>query len=337
MIKKLTTLFLAICFVFAGVSIVHAQEEESVRAGLTPASPFYFFEQLFEDIGTVFTFSDARRAQRFLSLAEERLAEVEATSETNTAASERALARYQQQYEQAVRNAERADEDTQERVADATVRHLQTLDEVSERVPEEAREAIARAKASSVEGQLSALEALSERNPERGARVFADVASRRADALQARGAETQEDREEIEQESEQYQEFGERISTLGQGLQTGDTSVEDIVREAVSHHTRVLEDVRQRVPQQAQEQIDRAMQESSDRVPDPGTRGSAEDDDGISEAPSEFVPEDAQRVIDDIRQQVESIGSQRGQTSEDEETDDAGGPPEDTPGASNRP
>jgi len=52
-----------------------AQEAELPDPGITPDSPFYFLEIISEGIGTFFTFGDLKKAERYATLAAERVAE----------------------------------------------------------------------------------------------------------------------------------------------------------------------------------------------------------------------------------------------------------------------
>ncbi|MFH1647851.1 MAG: DUF5667 domain-containing protein [Chloroflexota bacterium] len=68
-------------FVFSGAA--YAQDEELPDPGLTPDSPFYFFDTLGKNIGMAFTFGSEAKAKRALKYAEERLAEVRVMAEKN--------------------------------------------------------------------------------------------------------------------------------------------------------------------------------------------------------------------------------------------------------------
>lgn len=49
----------------------------AARAGITPESPFYFFDRIAESVTELFAFSSAARARTHLSFAAERIAEIE--------------------------------------------------------------------------------------------------------------------------------------------------------------------------------------------------------------------------------------------------------------------
>jgi tRNA G46 methylase TrmB len=158
------------------VSGVFAQETELPDPGLTPDSPFYFFERIAEGVGTFFTFGDVAKAERYAKLAAERIAEAKAVVDKGKPEiAEKALIRYRGQLEKALAKAEQAQakgksvSEVTETVAQATAKHLTVLEEVLERVPEQAKAAIIRAREVSVTGQAKALENLANEKPERAA------------------------------------------------------------------------------------------------------------------------------------------------------------------------
>ena len=278
--KKTLLIPLLVLMLFA--TPVMAQEDTLPEAGTTPASPFYFAERFFEGVGTFFTFGNSAKAERYLNLAEERLAEARELAEEGDERAERAVERYEEQVAKAKERAERTGEvDLEATVADATTKHLSALDQVLERVPEQARASIEAAKERSMNGQLESLRGLVERDPERAVEIYDRAAEGRLRAVEARanrgGAEgDEEDTEDAEDAEEaleslndainsafeKYSEFGREISNIAQGLQTGETTVEELVERATSRHQEILSGVRERVPEQAREGIDRAMDNS---------------------------------------------------------------------------
>jgi hypothetical protein len=78
----------------------------------------------------------------------------------------------------------------------------------------------------------------------------------RRDAEERNGEATEESLEDYNK----YAEFGQRISSMAEGIRTDETTVEDLVKEATSRHLQVLEDVRQKLPPQAQQEFQRAQE-----------------------------------------------------------------------------
>jgi hypothetical protein len=389
--KTITSVLIGL-LLFSGVA--SAQTSELPSAGITPGSPFFFLERFFEGIGTFFTFGEANKARRLIAFAEERLAEAKVLSERGDSDNvERASELYEEQFSEAQERAERSrDTEALARVTEATSKHFAVLEDVIERVPEQAKESVRRALENSKQGQVAALQALSGVNPDRavesGATVAKELASQARAHAQERKAEALEQKlqhfegvfasfanapqgrvdvaakfserlteivnelDEVGDEAEdagigrggiervksvkgnvinaqltsledvvavdpakaveiyaqaaegrlnaarkeaeerngkateesledynKYAEFGQRISSMAEGIRTGETLVEDLVKEAVSHHLRVLEDVRQKLPPQAQQEFRRALdnsrrvQEQRPAIPAPGQPG----------------------------------------------------------------
>lgn len=264
---------------------VLAQGDTLPEAGTTPGSPFYFAERFFEGIGTFFTFGNSAKAERYLTLAEERLAEAKVLAEDGDERAQVAVERYEDQVAKAKERAERAanlegdpipDIDLLARVTDATTKHLTVLDEVLERVPEQAKASIEAAKERSMTGQIEALRGLAQRDPERAVEIFDRAAESR---LQRAGGyikiddvkgESVEEIEDALAEFERYAEFGNEIAGLAEGLQSGETTVEELVERATAHHREILSEVREQVPEEAKASIDRAIDKSTPKLMERG-------------------------------------------------------------------
>ncbi len=153
---------------------VSGQEADLPSPGLLPDSPFYFLETIVEEIVTFFTFGDLKKAERYATLAAERLAEAQAVIEKGKPEFvEKTLVRYENQLQKSMARVERAQtkgENTEKvmevlaRVGQATSKHLEVLGEVYEKVPEQAKPAIENAMKVSVKGHEKAVEALKAQN-----------------------------------------------------------------------------------------------------------------------------------------------------------------------------
>jgi len=336
---------IAILGVFLFSSLASAQTNNMPLAGTTPGSPLFFLDRFFEDIGTFFTFGEANKARRYLALAEERLAEAQVLAEKQDSENTtKATELYEEQFAKAKERAGRTGEiNLEAEVTDATTRHLTMLDEVFERVPEQAREQVRAAKARTVSGQIEALRSITQRDPEVAVDIFARAAEGRLNAAQARAGRGGDDEEEAEEVNEaleeygKYAEFGREISTLAQGLQAGETTVEELVERATSHHRDVLRDVQGKVPPQAQQNIqralDRAEQFEQNRSAIPANRGQS--DAGPNETTP--LPEAEQNTPGDGFRPESAGGNNENEAAEEIEVENeneqgAGGPPEDTPG-----
>ena len=175
---KVISLLITSIFLFSLGTGVLAQETELPDPGLTPDSPFYFLEIIAEEIVTFFTFGDLKKAERYATLAAERLAEARAVVEKGKPEFvEKTMKRYETQLNRSITRTERAEskgENTERvmevltRVGKATSMHLEVLAEVYEKVPEKAKPAIGsvieNAMKVSLKGHEKAVEALKAQN-----------------------------------------------------------------------------------------------------------------------------------------------------------------------------
>lgn len=265
-ISLIVTLLVLVAF----VGTVLAQETELPEPGLTPDSPFYFLETISEGIGTFFTFGHLKKAERYVALAAERIAEAEAVVEKGKSElAQKTLERYESQLNKALARAERAKnqgeavESVTKNVAEVTTKHLAVLEEVLEKVPQVAKEGILKAKAASINGQQNALKFLAEENPVRATEINLKAAEARLNRAKAKAEAGETDEaEEAVKEFENQHKFGEEISEIAQGLGKDITIVEQLVGKATSIHLEVLAEVYERVPEEAKPAIEEAMEVS---------------------------------------------------------------------------
>jgi len=150
--------------------------------------------------------------------------------------------------------------DISEVVALATSEHLFVLDGVMDIVPEEAEEAIGKAKGVSIKGHGNALRALATENPERAMEINLAAVEGRLNKAKAEAEEDEfEEAENAIEESTELSGFGEEISEIARGLGKDITTVEQLVARATGHHLDVLALVYEKVPEQAKPAIERAM------------------------------------------------------------------------------
>jgi hypothetical protein len=184
---------------------VYAQDEELPDPGITPDSPFYFFDKLTKNIGMFFTFGDEAKAEKALRYAEERLSEARAMAlknkvrEMTRAANEYEgfMAMVNERLEAATRNS--APDILSERLS-TSANHIHTrLGELKDKLPpplekdvepvneetreeatatEEARATIEHARAITFDIQVNALRILGENKPEKALDICADAAER---------------------------------------------------------------------------------------------------------------------------------------------------------------
>lgn len=254
--------------IFGGVAV--AETNELPDPGFLPGSPFYFVKKFFEDVGALFTFGDGAKAERHIRLAERRLAEAKALAEReDEEQTKSAIEMYEEQIKSAYERANQAGKvDLEARVADATTRHLTVLDGIAERVPERAREAVKAARERSMRGQVEALRAIAQRSPEAAARVFEKAAEARVNAFiklgdikgEVTAGSDDNDLKSPLEEIEAHDNLGREISEIARGLRAGETTVEDLVNKATSHHLEVLERVRQKLQDKDHPRLQRVQE-----------------------------------------------------------------------------
>lgn len=246
---------------------VGAQVEELPNPGITPDSFLYVFDIWGEKIGMFFTFGAEAKAKKALVYAEERLAEVKAMVEKNKPGAVGIAAKGYEGYvafaQGKIEEAKQKGKDIEEiseKVAEAIGKHLLVLEEVLERVPEAAKEAIVRAKEVSMAGQKNALRVLATENPEKATEINLKAVEARLNRANAKAEEgnTGAAEEAIKEFENQYK-FGEEISKIAQGLGKDTTTVEQLVGKATSIHLKILADIYEKVPEQAKSAIEEAM------------------------------------------------------------------------------
>ena len=261
---SIVSIILVTSLLFGGTA--YAQEEELPDPGITPDSPFYFLDTLGKKLGLMFTFGDEAKAQKALEYAEERLAEANAMAlknklkEMTQAAGEydQFMAIVNERLQATVQ--QNASANISEKVALATARHLAVLDRVRDRVPEEGKEALSRARERSLNEQLHALRALAEHQPERATEINLDsIQDRLQRALEKASENATDEVENALEDSEKLRRFGEEISEIARGLSDNTTTVDELVARATSVHLQVLAQVHEKVPEPAREAIENAM------------------------------------------------------------------------------
>ena len=145
-------------------------------------------------------------------------------------------------------------------VALATSKHLSILDRVNDTVPEQAKQAIAKAKEASMNGMENALKALAADRPKKATEI--NLAAVEGKLNRAKAKADENNTEEVENainDAEKLFKFGDEISEIALGLGKDTTTVEQLVAKATSIHLEVLAQVYEKVPEQAKSVIEEAM------------------------------------------------------------------------------
>ena len=248
-----------------------AFERELPAAGITPDSWMYGFKRFFEDIDLFFTFDDVAKAEKYLKYAELRLAEAKEMAEKGKPEFVDDLI---EEYED---NLEKANEISKiaqqlgknvtkvtELVAVATSIHVDVLENVLEKVPEQAKPSIQRAITSSKRGNEEALKVLEKTQPEKAAEIHFRIAEKILAKAQEKADNGEvEDVEDLIEEYEWRINKSLKIAEIAKGLGNNTTNIEQLVAEATSTHLEILSEVHEKVPEQAKQAIEKAMDVSS--------------------------------------------------------------------------
>ncbi|MDZ4209875.1 MAG: DUF5667 domain-containing protein, partial [Candidatus Curtissbacteria bacterium] len=120
--------------------------------GLTPDSHFYFLKSWKESIQLFFTFGEENKAKQFLHLADVRLAEYQKMIEKGkTEIAQKTLEKYEKQLNHALDKAEQVKEKgkdvekLKDTISEKILKHQEVLENILEKVPEEAKKGIEKA------------------------------------------------------------------------------------------------------------------------------------------------------------------------------------------------
>jgi len=260
--------FIIAALLFSGTAYAQDEELQLPDPGITPDSPFYFLDTLGKNIGLFFAFGPDAKAKKAIQYSEERLAEAQAMAAKNKSREvERAADGYDEFVTMAAEKAEEArrrgvSDNISGMVALATSKHLSVLDRVKDMVPEQAKQAIAKAKEASMNGMENALKALAKEKPETAAEINLAAVEGRLNRAKAKADENNiVEVEDAINDTEKLFKFGEEISEIARGLGK-DTTVEQLVAKATSIHLEILAKVYEKVPEQAKSVIEEAMAKS---------------------------------------------------------------------------
>ncbi len=246
-------------------------ERKLPAAGILPDSPLYVFKKMFESLDLFLTFDKAAKAEKYLKYAELRLAEAkEMVNKGKPEYVDKLLEEYEDKLEKAneiARVAQQIGKNVSkvvELVAIATTVHLDVLENVHEKVPEQAKPAIERAMEFSKRGNREALNVLKNVSPEKAAELNFLIAEK----LLAKAVE-KANKGEVDDVDDLMEEYSLRINEsselvkIAKSLGKNVTNVEKLVERATSIHINVLKDVYEKVPEQAKEAIIKALNVST--------------------------------------------------------------------------
>lgn len=268
--KKIISILILSFLLISLSQIASAQSDELPPPGLLPDSPFYFLETFVEGIGSFFTFGDLKKAERYATLSAERVAEAKAVIEKGRPElAGKTLERYENQLNKSLAWAEKAKakgrniEKVAETVAEAAGKQLLVLEAVLEKVPEQAKTAVAKAREASMNGQKNALRALARENPERAAEMILKAAEARLNRAKVKSEEGKiNEVEKAVKEFEGYHELGGEVSQIAKELGKDMTTAEQLVERATTIHLEILAEIYERVPESTKSTIEEAIRVS---------------------------------------------------------------------------
>jgi len=288
--------------------------------GSVPGDILYPVKLGTEQVRLVLATGDATKAELYLKFANSRVEEMTALIEKGRPEKVDIAANgYDRAVAMAIENMEAASgkglaiAEISELAAVATSQHLSALDRVLGimdivPVPQEAKEAIEKARRVSINGQENALLALAGENPERAMEI--NLATIEDSLNRAMANAEDNDMEGLEIAVEEFVSlsgFGEEISAIAQGLGEGTTTVDELVARATSIHLEVLAEVYEKVPEQAKPAIgaiiEQAMSisiEGHDRAVE-----ALEEVGALGDIPEELpIPEG---IPDEVRERLEEL------------------------------
>lgn len=255
-----------------GSIAVYAQDETLPAPGITPDSPFYFLDKLGKNIGMAFTFGAEAKARKALQYAEESLSEAQSMALRNK---EKQIEQAAGQYEKYMAMVQaRLEESLQpgpsgnvsERVALATTNHLEVLARIREQVNERAREAIANAENVSMNGQLNALRVLGENKPDKALEICDNITARQMEKIRARvnanGNSASANLTGLLDYADRIAALEDKIAATAESTGANVTALQERLANSTANRLRVLSEVYEKAPAQAQSGIANAIENS---------------------------------------------------------------------------
>jgi len=270
--QKILRITLVICLLLTSLligGVACAQDEELPEPGLTPDSPFYFLDKWGKDIGMFFAFSSEAKAGKALQYAEERLAEVRDMAGKNRVREmERAandyegfMAMVRERLETATRYG--MSDNVSERVSLATAKHLRVLEKIRDKLPEQSRAALTRARTASMNGQVNALRSLARERAERAIEIAADTVENRLERAKVRATDNvTADVEEALDYAARIIELEDELTALAEEQGIDITAITRRLARSTTNRLDVLSEVYEKVPENARQGVANAIENS---------------------------------------------------------------------------
>jgi len=290
----LVSCLLITSLLFGGAA--YAQDEELPDPGITPDSPFYFFDTWGKNISMFFTFGPEAKAKKALQYAEERLSEAQAMGNKNKVREmtravndyDSFMAMVNERLEEAVRHG--TSDNISERLAALSYRIHVRLSELKDKIPprvkkditsadnetreeaasasEEAQETINRAKIATINSQIKALRILAKNKPERALDISSDTIEKLMERARFRVSENVTtdnmtgDVEEALDYADRIAELEEEIAALAEEMGIDITKIQERLAHSTANRLETLTGVYEKAPENALKGIENAIENS---------------------------------------------------------------------------
>lgn len=274
----------------------YAQDEELPAPGITPDSPFYFFDKWGKSINLFFTFGAEAKARKALQYAEERLSEAQAMVNKNkiremTLAADdydSFMAMVNEMLEEVINRG--TSDNISERLATLSIKIHVRLSELKDKMPpkvkkdimsadnetmeeatsdrEEARETINRAKIATMNSQIKALRALAKNKPEKALDISADTIERLMERARLRVSENATtdnvtgDIREMLDYAERIAELEEEMAAIAEEKGIDITKIQERLAHSTANRLETLTRVYENAPESALKGLENAIENS---------------------------------------------------------------------------
>ena len=194
--------------------------------------------------------------------------------------------------------------DVSEKVALMAEKHLGFLSDSTDNATKDALMLLTQTREKAMVSQETALKSMAQGEPKKATQFNLQLMERQLNRIRAQAEEAEA--EGLQQRLQEYNRLGnlgEDISQIAKGLGE-ETTVDQLVGQATAYHLEVLAEVHQRVPEQAQESVEDAIQNCIQTHEKVVTRLQAQNQLGQ-------VPEEAP-IPNKISEQMGQNGSPRG-------------------------
>jgi hypothetical protein len=290
----LVSCLLITSLLFGGAA--YAQDEELPAPGITPDSPFYFFDTWGKNISMFFTFGPEAKAKKALQYAEERLSEAQAMGNKNkvremTRAAndyDKFMAMVNERLEEAASHG--TSDNISERLAALAYRIHVRLSELKDKMPpggkkditttdnetreeatsasDEARATINRAKIATINSQIQALRILAKNKPDRALDISSDTIEKLMERARFRVSENVTT-DNITGDVEETLDYADRIAALEEEIAAiaeekgiDITAIQERLAHSTANRLETLIGVYEKAPEAARNGIENAIENS---------------------------------------------------------------------------